>query len=167
MLEHESVDADGVLSRTPLSHAYAGRWAKVLEYPLLAMSDVVARYGFTKQPKDAYYTPGIEAGCTFLKVRSARSSFALYLTPEPLSGRFDCSVGMWGEPFSEDQFQALLLSVRDLPYSVQVVEKLIEKSDWLDLNPMYRGLPGVAGRHLSVDQLEAGGAVEKPANWDW
>lgn len=168
MLEHESVDDDGVLTRVPLSFAYAARWATAMEYRLVAMGDSRALYA----PRGAlshtgYYTPIIEAERTYVKVRTAVSTFSLYFTDSVLDHPVTCEVGMWGESFPEDLFQQLLLTVRDLPYSPQAIAKLIEKSDWLDLNPMYRGLPGVAGRHLSVDQLEAGGAVEKPADWDW
>lgn len=170
MLDYETVDDDGVLTRVPLPHAYAARWAKSLQYRLLGASDQDAYYLGKRRVKSRpgnYYDAGIEAHPTDLKVSTNASTFTLYFQTEPLSGDVSCVVGMWGDPFPEDGLEQLMLDVRDLPYSSRAIEKLIEKSDWLDANPMYRGLPGVSGKHLSVDTLEAGGATSKPANWDW
>lgn len=167
MLEFDSVDADGVLSRVPLPHAYAERWAKILKHKLFGMNGHDAYYMGEKRKSGQYYDARIEAHSTYITVRTNDNAFAVYFHVEPLKGGVSFSAGMFGEPIPEDLFQELLMAVRDLSYSAQVAEKLIEKSDWLDLNPMFRGLPGVAGRHLSVDQLEAGGGQGKPANWDW
>lgn len=166
MLECETIDADGVLTRVPLTFSYAERWARVLGYPLVAMSDATVLYC---PPHAAtlkrYYIPQIDAGTTYLKVRTPVSTFALYFHEEPARGGVSCALGMWGESFNEDTLQAMMLAVTDLPYSAQAIEKLIEKSDWLDLNPMYRGLPGVAGRRETPGQSADDAPSARPMDW--
>jgi len=165
MLEHDTVDADGVLTRVPISFAYAERWAKILDYTLVYMSPRESVYASPHAKGKSYYYPRIEAHPTHLKLSTATSRFTLYFHDEPIKHGVTCSVGMWGEPLPETTFQALLLSVRDLPYSAQAIAKLIEKSDWLDLNPIYRGLPGVAGQKSTPAQSADESPATRPLDW--
>jgi hypothetical protein len=145
MLEHDTVDADGVLTRVPLSFAYANAWASVLNYKLLAGSDqrLIFR-GPQDVPHPHYYEAELTADTGSVRASSRAWRFTVYLMEDPFGGRASACVGMWGQPIDEDLFQDLMLSTSRLPYSALVAEKLIEKSDWLEHNPMYRGLPGVA-----------------------
>jgi hypothetical protein len=166
MLEHETVDADGVLTRVPLPFAYAQAWARVLDYHLVAMEPRSAFYAPAQATRaKKYYVPQIDAGTTYLKVRTPVSTFAVYFHEEPVRGGMSCALGMWGEALPEDGLEQMMLAVRHLPYSAQVIEKLIEKSDWLDANPMYRGLPGVAGRKETPGQSADEEPAARPLDW--
>lgn len=160
-LLHERADTDGVLLREPITFVYAARWAAKLSYTLLSMSDQRAYYAgprLSTRKRNAagyYYEQEIEAQPISIRLATYHSTFTLYFRTDPFTRDVSCSVGMWGEPLPEDLFQRLLLAVRDLPYSAQASEKLIEKSDWLDLNPMYRGLPGIAGRRDQTPGMSA------------
>jgi hypothetical protein len=162
MLAHETVDADGVLTRTPLGFAYASAWAKILNYPLQVMSD--QRVIYHRPDHGKYYLTEIVADHTSVRVSASLWRFTLYFQTEPLKGGVSAHVGMFGEPIPEDLFQQMMLSVRELPYSAIGIDALIEKSDFLDLNPMYRGLPGVAARKSETPGQSATEAT-RPRDW--
>jgi hypothetical protein len=164
MLDYDRVDADGVLSRIPLSFAYASAWAAVLGYTQTADSDQRATYsGKPVSTRSTYYHPGITADHASVRVSGPHWRFTVYLVEEPIVGGASACVGMWGEPIDEDLCQRLMLSVRHLPYSSLVSEKIIEKSDFLDENPMYRGLPGVAAKHETPGQSAT--ETARPRDW--
>jgi len=90
--------------------------------------------GVTKAEKGPY-DPCVTASNVDVAVKQSHSMFRLYLLDE---SHIHCR--MYGEPFKDDWLFGLIEAIRPLPYSAAAGKALIDKCDWLDDNPMYRGL---------------------------
>ena len=82
-----------------------------------------------------------------VKVFLPQQMFDLYLDADVLSGEPRIHCRMEGERWSDDDLFGLCQSVNGLPHGLEAAQVLIDKAAWLDENPEYRGLPGLAKRH--------------------
>lgn len=172
MLTEEQIDqGTGEITRRPLAPLYAATLAGALNWRCIY--DDGARRSYApadttdKIAKGDYYAPRLNGNPVDFKLYLTKTLLHIFFMDEPTSGDARISALMLGDGLREEDLELILSAITPLPYGTAVAGAIIDKADWLDENPMYRGLPRIAQRGLSVDQLEVGKQVEKPENWDW
>ena len=124
-------------TRSPLARVYGQTIALGLDYSNEA-HDNQGRVQWTPLGSNwsrGFYAPQVQATDTEFAVYTADSMFRVYLLDEH---HIHCR--MLGAEWDEGALHRIYEMVRTLPYSAKVVSAIIDRADWLDANPGYRGL---------------------------
>lgn len=156
----------GVGELIPLSHVYGQAFAYELGYEPVR-PDIYSPKPVPAPRKGRQFVPAVYALTVNVKLYTWDQMLDLYLDSEPLLGTPMIHCRMAGQRWHDEDLFGLCQSVKDLPHGLEVGRILLDKAEWLDANPEYRGLPGVAKRH--EDKRADRHYVEppkRPRDWD-